>query len=218
MNERSYPCYYPGEFSPPTKYHLNTLHWLLNKPEVHHVNVVLGYGENGPITQSQKYKLWEILLRSRFSPQASIIRSKKDGPLSEIHNIFNKERNLPAYVALDEKASRNLKLQERFQNFPYFGIQIIPSQFHQSSRILLNAIKNDDFEGVKNELPPDFSDDAVKSYMDVLKTPVQDPEAPEEQSPYVDYKSKYASMFNDGFWKSVFSPGPPPDIENNMND
>jgi hypothetical protein len=204
--ERSYPCYYPGEFSPPTKYHLNTLHWLLSKPEVHRVNVVLGADQSGQLSQEQKAKLWEMLLRSNFAPQAGIIKSKQHGPISEIYEAFNKDKNLPAYLAIDEKGSRNKKLQEKFENFPYFGIQIIPSQFHKSSKNLWTAAQNNDFEGVKKELPGDFSDDMVESYMETLRPKKQDPEDPNEQSPLVDYKSRYMSMFNDGFWKSVFQP------------
>ena len=204
--ERSYPCFYPGEFSPPTKYHLNTLHWLLSKPEIHRVNVVLGADQSGQVTQEQKAKLWEMLLRSNFAPQAGIIKSKQHGPISEIYEAFNKDKNLPAYLAVDEKSSRNKKLQEKFENFPYFGIQIIPSQFHKSSKNLWSAAQNNDFEGVKSELPGDFTDDMVESYMEILRPKQQDPEAPEENSPYTDYKSRYMNMFNDGFWKSVFQP------------
>jgi hypothetical protein len=206
MYDKSYPCYYPGEFSPPTKYHLNTLHWLLSKPEIHRVNVVIGSDQQGQITQDQKARLWEMLFKSKFAPQAGIIKSKQNGPISEVYEAFNKDKNLPAFLALDENASRNKKLQEKFQNFPYFGIQIIPSQFHKSSKNLLTAVQNNDFEGVKNELPGDFSDDSVRDYMDILKPKQQDVEAPEEQSPNIDYKSRYTNMFNDGYWKNVFQP------------
>jgi len=206
MNSQSYPCYYPGEFSPPTKYHLNTLHWLLNKPEVHRVNVVLGADRGEGLKQEQKAKLWDMLLKSNFAPQAGIIKSKQHGPISEVHQAFSKDRNLPAFIALHEKASRDQKLQEKFQSFPYFGIQIIPSQFQKYSDKLLEASVNRDDKEARKYLPDDFTDDAVKEYMEIIAPKKQDPEAPEERSPYVDYKGRYTSMFNDGYWNNVFQP------------
>jgi len=208
MNIQSYPCFYPGEFSPPTKYHINTLHWLLSKPEIHRVNVVIGADAPGQLSQDQKYELWDMLLKSNFAPQAGIIKAKQCGPISHIYETFNKDKKLPAFIALDEEASRNMKLQERFEDFPYFGIQIIPSQFHKSSKNLISAANNGDVQGVKKELPPDFSDDAVKKYMDIVCQKKEDPEAPQEKSPYIDYRTKYMNMFDDGFWKSSFNLNP----------
>lgn len=206
MIERSYPCFYPGEFSPPTKYHLNTVQWLLNKPEVHRVNVVIGNSKPGQLSQEQIHELWDMLLKYDFAPQAGLIKAKQQGPISHIYETFNKDKNLPAYIALDEKSSRNMKLQEKFEQFPYFGIQIIPSQFHKSSKNLMSCAQNNDFEGIKRELPDGVSDDFIKRYVAIINQNQQDPEAPEEKSPYIDHKSRYMNMFSDGFWKSLFQP------------
>lgn len=206
MSDRSYPCFYPGEFSPPTKYHLNTVQWLLNKPEVHRVNVVIGNSKPGQLSQEQIHELWDMLLKYDFAPQAGLIKAKQQGPISHIYETFNKDKNLPAYIALDEKSSRNMKLQEKFEQFPYFGIQIIPSQFHKSSKTLMSCAQDNDLEGVKRELPDGVSDDFVQKYIEIINKNRQDPEAPEERSPYIDHKSRYMNMFSDGFWKNVFQP------------
>lgn len=205
MNQLRYPCFYPGDFAPPTKMHLNTLHWLLSKPEVGHVNVVLGKSKPGEITQEQKKALWEILLKSSMAPQASVIVSKGNGPISEIYDIFSKKKDMPSYIALDEKSSRNKKFQEKFEVFPHYGIQLIPSQFKMSSDKVIKAVQDNDDDLLKSELPSDFNSDMIKSYKEILKQK-NDPEAPEEMSPNLNYKDRYISMFNDGFWKSVFNP------------
>jgi hypothetical protein len=199
-----HPCYYPGEFSPPTKMHLNALYWLLNRPEVSHVHVVIGKDQPGGITQEQKAKLWEILLKSSFSPEATVIKSKDNGPLSEVYSVFEKKPESAAYIALDEKSARNKKFQKKFDKFPAYGIQLVPSQFFKSSNNLYQAVQNDDKETVKSELPDDFSDAQIDEYMKILKQPVLSDEPVEEKSPLLNYKEQYNSKFNDGFWKSVF--------------
>jgi hypothetical protein len=202
---QKYPCFYPGTFNPPTKLHLNAVHWLLSKPEVGHVNVVIGADDPknpSPLSQDQKALLWEILLKSKFAPQVSIIKAKNGGPVKEIYSLFEKKNKMPAYIALHEKASRNKKFQEMFDVFPHYGIQIVPSQFNKSSERVLSGLASDDMKVIKNELPPDFSEDMTKAYIDILKQK-NDPEAPDEQSPTI--RDKYASYFDDGFWKNSLS-------------
>ncbi len=200
------PCYYPGEFSPPTKYHLDTVNWLLRRPEVSHVHIVLGSDKEESITQEQKAKLWEILLRARFSPQASVIKSKDAGPLSEIHNILSKKKGAPAFLALDEKSARNKEVQKKFEIFPQYEIQLIPSQWNKTSKEMMRYALEGNKEYVKHYLPEEFTDEMVEAYMSVLVPKKQDPESPQEQSPNIDFKNQYMSSFDDGFWKSVFEP------------
>ena len=202
--QEQHPCYYPGEFAPPTKMHLNALYWLLNIPEVGHVNVVIGK-DNGPISQDQKAKMWEMLLKSEFSPQATIIKSKGKGPLGEVYSIFE-EKGKPAYLALDEKSARNKELQKKFARFPYYGMQLLPSQFYKSSANLHKAALDGDKEAVKAELPDDFSDSQIDEYMQILSKPSVTDEPLEDKSPLINYKEQYANKFSDGFWKSVFEP------------
>lgn len=204
--EEQYPCYYPGEFAPPTKMHLNALYWLLNRPEVSHVHVVLGKDNGGPISQQQKARMWEMLLKSSFAPQATIIKAKDNGSLSEVYSIFEAKKDTAAYIALDEKAARNKKLQKKLSNFPHYGFQIIPSQFFGSSKALYQAAQNDDRDAAKSELPDDFSDASIDEYMFILKAPRQEEEPVEEKSPLLNYKEQYTQKFTDGFWKKVFEP------------
>ena len=70
-----FPCYYPGDFNPPTKYHLNTMEWLLGRPEIGHVYIVIGNNDQNQLTQEKKVKLWEMLIRHSFSPNVSILKS-----------------------------------------------------------------------------------------------------------------------------------------------
>jgi hypothetical protein len=202
--QEQHPCYYPGEFAPPTKMHLNALYWLLNRPEISHVHVVIGK-DNGPISQDQKAKMWEMLMKSSFSPQATVIKSKDNGPLSEVYSIFE-EKGKPAYLALDEKAARNKGLQKKFAKFPNYGMQLLPSQFYKSSANLHQAAIDGDKETVKSELPDDFSDSQIDEYMRILSKPVVTDEPLEDKSPLINYKEEYTKKFSDGFWKSVFEP------------
>lgn len=200
--QEQHPCYYPGEFAPPTKMHLNALYWLLNRPEVSHVHIVIGK-DKGPISQDQKSRMWEMLLKSNFSPQATVIKSKDKGPLSEVYSIFE-GKDKPAYLALDEKAARNKKLQAKFAKFPNYGMQLLPSQFYRSSANLHQAAIDGDRNTVKSELPDDFSDSQIDEYMSLLSRPQIKDEPVEEKSPLINYKEEYINKFNDGFWSSVF--------------
>lgn len=201
--QEQHPCYYPGEFAPPTKMHLNALYWLLNRPEVSHVHVVIGK-DNGPISQDQKAKMWEMLMKSSFSPQATIIKSKDNGALSEVYSIFEEKNDKPAYIALDDKSARNKKLQKKFDKFPYYGMQLIPSQFFKSSSTLHQAAIDGDRGAAKAELPDDFSDTQIDEYMKILSNPSIEDETLEDKSPLINYKEQYIQKFSDGFWKSVF--------------
>jgi hypothetical protein len=203
--QEQHPCYYPGEFAPPTKMHLNVLYWLLNRPEVGHVNVVVGK-TNGPISQDQKFKMWEMLLKSHFSPQATVIKSKENGPLSEVYSIFEVKPDKPAYIALDEKSSRNKKLQKKFSIFPNYGMQLVPSQFFKSSAALHQAAQNNDVQAAKEELPDDFSDEQVNEYMSILGEKKNDEPLVDKSTLLKSYSEQYKDLFNDGFWKSVFEP------------
>jgi hypothetical protein len=203
--QEQHPCYYPGEFAPPTKMHLNALYWLLNRPEVSHVHVVIGK-DNGPISQDQKAKMWEMLMKSSFSPQATIIKSKNNGSLSEVYSIFEEKSDKPAYLALDEKVAMNKKLQKKFNKFPYYGMQLLPSQFYKSSSTLHQAALDGDKSAVKAELPDDFSDTQIDEYMKILSRPSATDEPLEDKSPLINYKEEYTKKFSDGFWKSVFEP------------
>jgi hypothetical protein len=203
--QEQHPCYYPGEFAPPTKMHLNALYWLLNRPEISHVHVVIGK-DNGLISQDQKAKMWEMLMKSNFAPQATIIKSKDKGPLSEVHSIFEEKSDKPAYLALDEKSARHKGLQKKFSKFPYYGMQLLPSQFYKSSAALHQAAIDGDNGAAKAELPDDFSDEQINEYMKLLSKPSISDEPVEEKSPLINYKEEYTKKFSDGFWKSVFEP------------
>jgi hypothetical protein len=168
------------------------------------VHVVIGK-DNGPISQDQKAKMWEILLKSEYSPQATVIKSKDKGPLGEVYSIFE-EKGKPAYIALNEKAARNKGLQKKFAKFPNYGMQLLPSQFSKSSLKLHQAAIDGDKETVKSELPDDFSDSQIDEYMKILSKPVVTDEPLEDKSPLINYKEEYTKKFSDGFWKSVFEP------------
>ena len=202
---RENTCFYPGKFSPPTKFHLNTLFWLITRPEVGHVNVVIGKDEPGELPQEQKAQLWELLLKSSMAPRAAIIKSKDAGPMGEIYNIFAKKPDMEGHIALDEDTARNKKLQEKLSVYPNYTFQLTPSKFDKSSAAMIKAIQEDNKQAVKQLLPDDFSESMVDAYIAICK-PKDDPEAPEEKSPLLNYQQQYNEMFNDGFWNSVFQP------------
>jgi hypothetical protein len=202
---KQFPCYYPGEFNPPTKFHLNTVEWLLTRPEIGHVHIVLGNDDPNQLYQDKKAKLWEMLIKSSFSPNVSILRSKEDHPIAEIRNHMEKKKESPFYIALDEETARNKELQKAYESFKHYQMEIIPSNFRKSSKQMLDAVLNKDTKTVKSLLPDTFNDQGVQDYIDTMKNG-DDPEAPMERSPFVDYKNQYINKFNDGFWTNAFAP------------
>jgi hypothetical protein len=199
-------CFYPGDFAPPSRFHMDTLFWLMTRNEVGHVNIVIGKDPSNNITQDQKAKLWELLLKSSMAPKASIIKYKDTGPMGEIYNIFSKKPDMAGYIALDESTARNKELQKKLHKFSNYGFQLVPSQFKKSSAAMVKAIQENNKEVIKQLLPEDFHDNMVDAYIDILKVPANDPEAPEEKSSLLNYKQQYNEMFSDGFWNSVFQP------------
>ena len=200
-----FPCYYPGDFNPPTKYHLNTMEWLLGRPEIGHVYIVIGNNDQNQLTQEKKVKLWEMLIRHSFSPNVSILKSKDDHALNEIKNSLGKKRDTPFFIAMDEKMARNKDMQEHFSDFSNFQIEIIPSQFNKSSQQMIQAVLDKDDKTIRSLVPQEFSDQSAADYVNIMKQQ-NDPEAPDEKSPTIDYKTHYINKFNDGFWKEVFEP------------
>jgi len=200
-----FPCYYPGDFNPPTKYHLNTMEWLLGRPEIGHVYIVIGNNDQNQLTQEKKVKLWEMLIRHSFSPNVSILKSKEDHALNEIKNALGKKRETPFFIAMDEKMARNRDMQEHFSDFSNFQIEIIPSQFNKSSQQMIQAVLDKDDKTIRSLIPHEFSDQSAADYVNIMKKQ-NDPEAPDEKSPTIDYKTHYINKFNDGFWKEVFEP------------
>lgn len=200
-----FPCYYPGDFNPPTKYHLNTMEWLLGRPEIGHVYIVVGNDDPNQLVQEKKIKLWEMLIRRSFSPNVSILRAKEGHALNEIKHSLDKKKETPFFIAMDEKMARNRKMQEHFGEFPNFQIEIIPSQFNKSSEQMIQAVLDRDDKTVKSLLPAEFNDQSVDDYVGIMKQS-KDMEAPDEKSPAIDYKTHYINKFNDGFWKEVFAP------------
>ena len=202
---KKFPCYYPGDFNPPTKFHLNTVEWLLSRPEIGHVYIVVGNHDKNQLYQEKKVELWEMLIKSAFSPNISIIKSKEDHQVQEIKNVVGKKKEAPFYIALTEKMGRNMDLQKAFEEFKHYQMEIIPSQFNASSKQLIDAVVKGDKATVKTLLPDNITEKGVEDYIEILKKG-QDPEAPQENSPYIDYKNQYINKFNDGFWTNVFTP------------
>lgn len=206
IQEQAYPCYYPGRYCPPTKMHLNTVHWLLSKSDIGHINIVVGKDDpEEPLTQDQKCRLWEMLLKSKFSAQATVHKSKENGPVSEIYEIFTKKISEPAFIALHEKAGRDKRFQKKFDVFPNYAMHILPSQHEGASKRLLKNIKNKDRAHVRHDLPEDFTDEMVNEYMNICNT---DPRKEEivDRSPLLNYKDYHNKMFGNGFWSNVFQP------------
>jgi hypothetical protein len=150
--------------------------------------------------------MWEMLLKSHFSPQATIIKAKENGPLTEVYSLFEVKPDKPAYIALDEKSSRNKKLQAKFAKFPNYGMQLLPSQFYKSSAALHQAAQSNDIQAAKEQLPDDFTDDQVNEYLSIMNEKVNDEPLIDKSPLLKSYSEQYQEMFNDGFWKSVFNP------------
>lgn len=203
---KKFPCYYPGEFNPPTKFHMNTVEWLLAQPEIGHVYVVLGNEDNPEqLYQDKKAKLWEMMIKSSFSPNVSIIKSKDKHHVAEVFDILSSKRQIPCYVAVDEKTARNKEINEKFNEYGNQELQLIPSQFKKSSKQMLEAILENKPGVVKELLPKSFTNEAVDEYIKIIKKS-EDPESPQERSSMINYHDAYLNKFNDGFWKSVFEP------------
>lgn len=198
MTQVSGICFYIGDFNPPTRYHLETAKWLASRPNITEVCIVVGKSEPGGLSQDQKTQLWEIYFKAEPAFGLRCHKSEKSNSLVEVHNIIAKDPQMPCYIALDEKSAKNKKLQSYFESFPNYQIELIPSQYKNYSKKMLDCYSERAKHKFKSLLPPTCNEEQCNKAWEIMGQNKKN-----EPKTYDDLMEKYIKTFNDGFWKSV---------------
>lgn len=198
MHRTEGTCFYPGNFNPPTKFHLNTALGLQVEDSINHVVVVLGDSIDGEISQEDKYKIWDIYNKSFFTGRISVDKAKEGSPIDHIVSILEKNPNLHCYIAFDKETAKSRETNKMFSKYPNVQYHIIHSTFDKSSEHMMKYVEEDNTKKFRTLIPENISQDTINRIYDILKAsnePVEDK--------IEDVKETFVKMFNDGFWKNV---------------
>jgi hypothetical protein len=117
----------------------------------------------------------------------------------EVYNLLSEQPDMVCHLALDEKAAKNKKLSEYFEPFQNYEIEIIPSQYRQKSKKMMDAFLNGDKNIFNTMLPLTCSKDQQKRSWEIMDQSAKK----EDNESYDELTERYANMFSDGFWKTV---------------
>lgn len=184
-------CYFPGAFAPPTRYHFETAFWLATRKEFS--SVVIICGNDGELSAEQKVQLWKLLLSVGSFNNVNVVKAE-EAALTYVYKQLQKEPAQACFIAIDEKSGRKEEFKSHFEKFPNQQIELIPSQFHQSSEDMMEAIEADDLTNVRLLLPNEFSKDHVLKYREIIG------KAPKEET-QGELKERVMAMLGEDFWK-----------------
>jgi hypothetical protein len=199
MLSRNGVCFYIGDFNPPTRYHLDVAKWLSNKENITEVCIVLGKDAPGEISQQQKADLWDIFFKTEPTFGLRYHKAKNANSMVEVYNLLSEQPDMVCHLALDEKAAKNKKLSEYFEPFQNYEIEIIPSQYRQKSKKMMDAFLNGDKNIFNTMLPLTCSKDQQKRSWEIMDQSAKK----EDNESYDELTERYANMFSDSFWKTV---------------
>jgi len=198
MNQVNGTCFYVGDFNPPTKYHLETAKWLASRANITEVCIVLGKSEPGGLSQDQKAQLWEVYFKAEPAFGLRCHKSEKNSSLIEVHNLLSKEPLKSCYIALDEESAKNKKFQQYFESFINYQIELIPSQYKNYSKKMIECYTEGAKRKFKSFLPSTCNEEQCAKAWEIMgQNKKNDPDT------YDDLMEKYVKKFDDGFWKSV---------------
>jgi hypothetical protein len=154
MNYTAVKCFFPGDFSPPTKYDLMLVQWLGKKAyEVSEVVIVIGKAKEGEVTPDQKKDIWLDYLSSNQQSNIVVHKDDKSSPLSAIYKMQERSPEDAFSIAVPESVAKNETFQQHFEVFPNYQIIITPVFNKDASMEMNNAIASNDFEAFAKNLP-----------------------------------------------------------------
>lgn len=196
-------CFYPGDFNPPTKGHLNEVLWLQTLPEVSQVVVLLGENRPGEISQENKEKIWNTYLQAYPNKNITIqkIKPGEGTSFQYLITLLDKNPNLTAFVALDDATARKESTNRTFQRFPNVEYQILKSSYLGASAKMRKAAEEDDDKQFMKFLPGMLSQSQIKEIKKLIKTP--EPEETVSNSDKNQLSEKYYDLFGDFFKNKI---------------
>lgn len=152
------PYYYPGKFSPPNKYDLNIVKWLLRKTyDVASVTVVVGNIPSDTITIDQKMDLWDTFLNTNLDGQVNVIKDEQNSPLAAIYKIQERSPKDAFGIAITQDVAKNEDFKSTYSFFPNYEVIITPNYDAEAITSLKASIEQNDFKVFSKYMPDSMS-------------------------------------------------------------
>ena len=144
MNHERYTCFYPLFCLPPSVFHFNTSLILSHKDYISSVYVIIPNLKYAYLDQDQCVDLFNAFGSSEPMMQIAVDKSTFENPFDDIKSRFQKDKNLTAYLALDEKTARSNEFNSAFERHDNLQIELVPSNFLKTSNKMRKAIETGD--------------------------------------------------------------------------
>lgn len=187
-------CFYPGNFNPPTKYHLKNALWLQANSDINQVVILVGDERNDVISSDSKKQIWDLYIKTNHTGRITVEKSKEGSSFRHLLNLLDKSSNT-IYVALDENSAKSTQINTLFQGKKNVEYIIIPSNYDAASKRMLEYLKSGDDKKFNKILPDNISQAQIIQIKNLISS------SPEEEKDS-DIKEVYSKMFDIDFWKS----------------
>lgn len=172
---KAIPYYYPGKFSPPNKYDLNTVKWLCRKIyDVESVTIVVGKLPNDIISIDQKLSLWDTFLNANTDGQIRVIKDEVNSPLAAIYKLQERSPQDAFGIALSHDIAKNEDFKSTFSFFPNYELILTPSYDAEAVTSLKTSIEQSDFKTFSKYMPDYMSVDEKHKAFKLVKPVDQD--------------------------------------------
>lgn len=152
------PYYYPGKFSPPNKYDLSIVKWLLRKTyDVASVTIVVGKLPSDTISVDQKVDLWDTFLNNNLDGQVRVIKDNQNSPLAAIYKMQERSPQDAFGIAITHDIAKNNDFKATFGYFPNYEVILTPDYDKEAPDTLKLAIEQNDFKTFSNYMPDNMS-------------------------------------------------------------
>lgn len=152
------PYYYPGKFSPPNKYDLSIVKWLLRKTyDVASVTIVVGKLPSDTISVDQKVDLWDTFLNNNLDGQVRVIKDDQNSPLAAIYKMQERSPQDAFGIAITHDIAKNNDFKATFGYFPNYEVILTPDYDKEAPDTLKLAIEQNDFKTFSNYMPDNMS-------------------------------------------------------------
>lgn len=187
-------CFYPGNFNPPTKYHLKNALWLQTNQNINQVVILVGDERDDIISSDVKKQIWEIYIKSNYNGRITVEKSKKGSSFRHLLDLIDKNYN-NAYIALDEDTAKSSKINTLFQGKKNVEYVIIPSNYDKASHRMLEYLNSNNDKKFNKMLPENIGQSQIIQIKNLISG---GNDIEKEES----VKEVYSKMFDIDFWRS----------------
>lgn len=186
MIER-FTCFYPIFSLPPSVFHFNTALILSRTEGIGNVVVIIPNIKYDYLDQDQSAQLFEFYETAHPLIDIKVEKSPYENPFQDIKEKFNKDKNLKAFVALDEKTARSRIFNDTFASHDNLQIELVPSNFEKTSKKLRDAIETGNRNEFLKYVPENITQEKKEECWNIVHSEIEE------------------SIIRRDFWKNILS-------------